>query len=244
MNFDMVMKNAQVSSLNAFKRGQGIFLQEEKDLESLLLDEISNQIKDAKSQIPCDVFVDESEKDKRIRPDIIAGDTAVELTYRPRSAVILGHELKKGSTENSSIRGGYKVWRDLWKIEHLVNSDTNIKSGYVVVLTNNDKYWDADKMTAMQEKKNWWLREFFLHDGREVSGKLNVNWDGSNVRKTLRQGFKYPEHKKHDEGIGTLTLYGKYKLEWQDWTGFPEDKNGEYGRFRYLVLQYPSKNND
>ena len=233
MNIHHYMDNLRDQTISS----NSPFFRVEKDFQHCL----AGLIKGSEGNCVCEKKFygvnDRTERDGIMRTDIVTGDAAIELTYRPRNAVIKGQTLDKGQTEDSVITGYYKFWFDVWKIEQLVNSQASIRSGHAIILTNNLKYWNADSTTPMVKNPNWWLREFVTYEARpEVHGELKVHWDGDKVRKVLPKSNLIPKEEvgRHNEGWGKLTFRGKYRCDWRDWRDF-KVKNG---RFRYLALSY------
>ena len=248
MNFDAIMKDLQntVLSSNTFFFQNGHESEFECFLANAILrsgvPNVSRQSR--KFSIEYALEKHGAKQTDEVKPDIVANKTIFELSYRPASAVICDRSLSKGKTEDSVITGPYKVWYDVWKIEQIVNSNKSFDSGYAIILTNNAKYWDAEKSA---DPEDYYLREFSLHNNRPpVSGTMKVHWDGKGrkgraPRTTLPKGRPIAVHERGHEGKGKLSLCGNYKIDWKDWNGFPKDKTKENGYFRYLALHYKKK---
>ena len=225
MNFDAIM--AEVQGV-VRQKGINFFDPPEAQFES----ELRNGLIRAKVpnvqpyQSTMDVF--DNGEGKRMKPDIVVGTVAFELSCR----------------KDSPIRGHYKFLRDAWKIEQMVNSEkTDIKSGYTVLLTNKEQYWNPNARMNWQKDEDFWLREFFLNPGFEIfdGQTLTVDWDGNkggrgkdDIKRSLPR-VKCTEANKNDEGIGKLTFCGNYKVNWQIWRGFQCANNSDN---RYLIFYY------
>lgn len=134
-------------------------------------------------------------------------ETAIELKYWKRKAE-LTVEGERFSLKERAFKNlyPYDYWKDVVRVEALI-ADGSASAGYVVALTNDHYYWNADGGGAAD-------RAFRMHEGRAVSGTLSwgptSNWD------------KEP-----------LVLRGCYDTHWRNYSVVASEPAGS---FRYLLL--------
>ena len=153
------------------------------------------------------------EKNRRV--DIVAdGRVAIELKFPPAplSVTCNGDDFHlKGS--KSVIKGRYRFWKDLWRVEQLVNNGV-VKTGYAITITNRD-YWSP-------KKKEDWLSDFATENGRRLSGSVKLRPELGGSRKILSEMKKdIFEFKYH------------YEVNWATWSNF----GCPSGDFRYACMK-------
>ena len=113
----------------------------------------------------------------------------------------------------------YDFLKDIQRLEKL-RSLPDARTGFAVLLTNDPSYWNRSLRRATVDAG------FRLHEGRTITGEMT--WS-----KRASAGTT-----KHREA--PIRLYGSYDLQWRD---YADAENGQYRRFRYLVVQtsYPDQ---
>ncbi len=155
---------------------------------------------------------------ERARVDIFGDGLAVELKYPTASFTTScnGENFTLTNVRNA-ITGFYRFWKDVWRIETLIKHN-EIKSGYVILLSNRPEYWDPPPKKA----KNFWLEDFVTQEGKTFSGELAIKPEKRVGG--VRKGF---------ENKPNITLKNAYTIHWQNWHNF----NKENGLFRYTILE-------
>jgi hypothetical protein len=154
------------------------------------------------------------------RIDIIIGDKiAIELKYpKDKCSVDYGGQRYDLKGAKSVIKGRYRLWKDVWRVEQLVRHGI-VKTGYAIILTNRP-FWEKNK-------KQDWLIDFATHQGRNVSGSLSLRHDLGGVRK------EFPEMRKH-----RFDYEYSYKVDWKEWSTF----NCQAGKFKYAIFRCSKRN--
>ena len=133
----------------------------------------------------------------------------IELKYKTKKSLVkIDEEDYNLKSHGAQDIGRYDVIKDIERLEELVTED-KIKLGFVIFLTNDESYMRKVKKNAS---------EFSLEDGREITGKMN--WG-----KNTGDGTKKNREK-------TLSLNGKYKIDWINGSNI-SDKNN----FRYTIFE-------
>ncbi len=158
--------------------------------------------------------------DKKERIDILIKDEKqvyfIELKYEQAQIdfEIDGEKFKLSSHTAHDI-GWYDFIKDIKRLEHCVD-DTPGAVGYVVMLTNDNLYWDKSTRGVNSEA-------FFIHEGR-----------------TLKKDFKMKWHLKTGEGTSKgrtdpHILNNDYHIHWRPYSEIsgPTKKN----TFKYLLLK-------
>lgn len=134
---------------------------------------------------------------------------AIELKYktRPIECVIDGEEFSLNNHGAQDL-GRYDVLKDLQRLEQMV-ADGVVVEGILVFLTNDASYNSdpgQDKQTAD--------RNFRLHEGKGVSGKLT--WGEQTGQGTMK-GREEP-----------LSIRGRYDLHWANYSRVSSKSGGEF----------------
>ncbi|NPV49640.1 MAG: hypothetical protein HPY60_00375 [Candidatus Methanofastidiosum sp.] len=138
---------------------------------------------------------------------------AIELKYKKRQILYEenGEKFILNSQHAQDI-ARYDFCKDIKKLESIKSNKDNFTK-YVIFLTNDHLYWDLSNYNTNDDN-------FRIHDGKELTGTLKWHLNASEGTKNNR-----------DEDI---SLNGKYKLKWNDYSDIPNQKNG---KFRYLLVK-------
>ena len=100
------------------------------------------------------------------RVDIFAEGIAVELKY-PRAELEVSYNSEDFTLtgDRNVIKGFYRFWEDVWRIERLIKQN-EIKIGYATLLSNRHEYWNP----AHHKVNNYWLEDFVTQEGRTFKG--------------------------------------------------------------------------
>lgn len=146
-------------------------------------------------------------------------DYPIELKYKT-AGFNWATELEAFHLKNHGAQdiGKYDCLIDVMRIEQLSTLLPHFAVGFVVWLTNDASYWKPLR------KADAVCSDFSIHEGATKSGTML--W-------------------KENAGIGTtkgrereIVLHGYYRIQWQDYSMFPTEKNGT---FRYSILEIPQK---
>ena len=159
--------------------------------------------------------VDAMHVDILIRPDNSANWVALELKHKTQA---LECRLPiKGSKEQFNLKtqgaqnhSRYDFWQDVHRLERLIKAGM-VTRGYAIMLTNDHHYWQERDPTTQD-------REFNLHEGLKVQGKLSWVCGDSSLKKKGRRQC-------------SIRLREEYQLEWKPYS----EINGQ--EFRYLLLE-------
>lgn len=140
---------------------------------------------------------------------------AVELKYKPRQVdcEVFGERFHLKAQVAHDF-GRYDFLKDVHRVERLRDAGI-VAGGAALLLTNDPKYWNADRPDAND-------RAFHLHDGHEQGGDLA--WAPATGAGTIR-GRE-----------ATLALSGRYPCRWTDYAMVPDRR---YPRFRLLLIDVP-----
>ncbi len=154
--------------------------------------------------------------DKSIYLDVWLGylGAAVELKYPTRTLIcgIDGEEFRLRNQGAQDTRR-YDFFKDIQRLEYIVETWEPASSGFALFLTNDPSYWSAPLKPDTNDV------EFRIHENRRISGVLN--WLG----KPARGSIKGRE--------SAIKLRGKYALNWRDYSN-PTALNNP---FRYLLVE-------
>lgn len=125
----------------------------------------------------------EWKNDKVLSIDLVVEDSdsyvPIELKYKHKGIEIdldrFGENLS-GLVTNQAAQnlGRYSFWKDVRRVEHLINKFKRIKDGgYVVFVTDDPTYMTNTGMTITGVKCNYYM--FAMNDGRYV-GPSKLNW--------------------------------------------------------------------
>lgn len=139
--------------------------------------------------------------------------TAIELKYKTRKADI-EHDGESFHLLNQSARdhGRYAFIKDISRLETFValNPDS---IGYAILITNDQAYWKpAVKPDAIDT-------QFLINHDRTIS--QTMAWSGNFSAGSV------------SGRISPIELAGNYKLQWFDYSNFPDVR---YGKFRCLIV--------
>ena len=156
--------------------------------------------------------IDHVAKDDRIRSNKRFGD---DDSYAFVGEVVLKCIFR---SDAQPIKGFYKAWKHVREIEGMVLNNPTIKAGCVLVLTNQNHYWNEES-----KKDSFMFPDFLLYKGRMVSDQTLVvnraNPGRSDVNETSHPDFY---------------IRGEYKINWHEW---PKSEETNLGKdFSYLAL--------
>ncbi len=145
---------------------------------------------------------------------------AMELKYKTRN---LEYTLQEESyyLQNHGAQdiGRYDFIKDVSRLENVASSRLNF-SGYAIFLTNDPLYWRLPRSDKTVD------RDFRIHQGRRVSGRLAWSEEASEGTKRGREGL--------------IRLSGHYEL---DWHRYSTVESPQYGEFRYLLVSINGRDN-
>ena len=156
-------------------------------------------------------------KGSRVHLDLLVqmhdGETAIELKYKTRSA-ILKHEKEEFSLRNQSAQdiGRHDFLKDVQRLEKYVSSKPSAL-GFAVLLTNDRTYWTESKKIDSVDSA------FRIHEGKQMAGE--VTWSAKASAGTKR---------KREEAI---KLRSSYTIGWRNYSSFG---SGVADEFRYILL--------
>lgn len=138
----------------------------------------------------------------------------IELKYKTRrfEGAVEGEEFTLNNQGAHDI-GRYDVMKDLQRLEQMVAAGV-VDEGILVFLTNDPLYY-----TDLGEEKLTADRDFRLHEGRNVQGRLS--WGEQAGPGTMR-GREEP-----------ISLHGQYEMKWAPYSQMG-GSNG--GAFHFLML--------
>jgi len=186
----------------------------EADFQHALAWEIREHYPDAKIRLEMKVHGPNT----KVYADILAVHEeriyAVELKYKTRGVecVIAGEEFTLNNHGAQDI-GRYDVLKDLQRLEQMVVAGV-IDEGILVFLTNDSSYYSDP-----EQEKQTVDRDFRLHEGKKVQGKLT--WGEQTGQGTMK-GREEP-----------LSIRGQYDLNWANYSRVSSKNDGE---FQYLML--------
>lgn len=137
---------------------------------------------------------------------------AIELKYWKKGLdTELGGERFMLKNVGAHDLGRYDFWKDVVRVETLVR-EGHVDRGFAIALTNDPSYWRAPTGRETTD------RDFRLHEGREVGGRLA--W--------------LPRTGGTSKGReAALELSGRYSCDWQPFSQIDESRAGI---FRMLVI--------
>ncbi|AYE50683.1 hypothetical protein OEA_13135 [Priestia megaterium NCT-2] len=187
----------------------------EADFQHALAWEIQNSFPnyDIRLEYNPQVFESRTYLDIWIRTN--TGDNiAIELKYKTKNTKIkIKEETFNLQNHGAPANNRFLTVKDIYRLEHVINR-IHRTTGYVIFLTNNKEYWQGWK------EKNTKDKAFRLHEGRILTGTLK--WGDRTATRTVNK-------------LGdSLTLRGKYILEWKDYVKINEIN---HGFFKFLIVK-------
>ncbi|WP_281336589.1 hypothetical protein [Flavobacterium eburneipallidum] len=159
--------------------------------------------------------------------DIIIIDTIgnfypIELKYKTRKANILFNKENYILAEHGAQDiGRYSFRKDIFRIENYKSKKLNYKHGYVLILTNDNAYFEKNVF----EKDNF-DKHFSFHNGA-ILNRLDSSWNYSKMDKTkfiLKEDNVWCDiqSKEHwsckKDYFYKLDLLKDYKITWNDYS--------------------------
>jgi hypothetical protein len=141
-------------------------------------------------------------------------EIALELKYRTRKIKYIQNREKFFLKNQSACdQGRYDFCKDIKKLESIKRENSNFTK-YAIFLTNDPEYWES------KSERETFDYDFKIHHGKDLSG--NLKWHFNASKGTTKNREK------------EITLKGKYKLQWKDYSNIPNEKNGQ---FRYVIIK-------
>ncbi|RUT71546.1 hypothetical protein D0817_06635 [Flavobacterium cupreum] len=172
--------------------------------------------------------------------DIIVMDTSgdsypIELKYKTRKANILHNNENYILAEHGAQDAGrYSFRKDIYRIENYKSSNLNYKYGYVLILTNDNAYFEKNVF-----KKDNIDKHFSFHNG-VILNRSDLSWNYSKLDKSR---FIFNENKvwcnikskEHwtcsKENFYKLDLLKDYEITWKDFSVI------EKTTFKYCLIK-------
>ena len=142
---------------------------------------------------------------------ISAGKKCRDSGEFPFNDVVSGKWFYRAGDKDTPRKLYHNVWEKVHELEGEILSDSPVKFGCVMVLTNYEECW----LGKGEKEGKFWLRDFLLSENRSVSNrKLKVHLEDTERNDAVLHSDVY--------------IRGSYSIEWEDF----EHLKG----FRYLPL--------
>lgn len=143
---------------------------------------------------------------------------AVELKYKTSKLTVSEDDEFYNLKEHAALDiGRFDVLKDISRVESFIQSGFATK-GFVLFITNCSAYWLNTTYSGSQNAHD---KEFRLIQDREITGSL-----------------KWPDEAKvttyGKKRINGLNIRGNYKVNWDDYSIFSNEKNGI---FRFVLFE-------
>jgi len=136
----------------------------------------------------------------------------IELKYKTKTFIGKdGNEKYNLKNQGAQDIGRYDYLKDIQRIEQFSKYIENYEYGFAILLTNDESYWKKDRKGTVDE-------QFYLLENIIKTGKLK--W-GKNASEGTMKNRNDP-----------IKLTGEYKIIWNEYSNFNENKNGE---FKYCI---------
>jgi dGTP triphosphohydrolase len=138
----------------------------------------------------------------------------IELKYKTMKKIITFNDEKfylKG--QGAQNLGRYDLLKDVMRIETILKDNEKYQKGYVIMLSNDPSYWNA------QKNKNTCCAAFSISEGKIATGSLAWAEHASAGTKKGREK--------------SLNLYGNHITNWTDYSKVDDQRNGS---FKYLLV--------
>lgn len=144
--------------------------------------------------------------------DIIVIDTngnayPIELKYKTKEAGInLNDENYILADHGAQDVGRYSFRKDIYRIENYKSKNLNYKYGYVLILTNDNKYFEQNVFETNRIDKH-----YSFHNGAKLN-HFDLSWNFDKNDKT-KEHWSYKK-----ECFYKLDLLNGYKIKWEDYS--------------------------
>lgn len=161
--------------------------------------------------------------------------TPIELKYKTIEAnFIIDNDTYILKNHDARYLARHSFRKDIFRVEQFLRKYES-NSGFVLILTNDEKYWTEDT-----SKKNNFDKHFSIHDGYSIQPTDN-GWNYENIK---TQTYSLHDDKRFRNNKGNklhftckndyffkLNLNNSYKVNWEAYSQF-ENKT-----FKYLLLE-------
>ena len=140
----------------------------------------------------------------------------IEVKYKTMNLnIALTSEEFSLKNQDARDQGRYDFIKDISRLEKALELETYLGStGFAIFLTNDNSYW---KMPTREI--NTVDKDFRIHEGKTIEGKLSWREDTSDGTKSGRKE--------------SIILKDKYILNWKDYS----DLEKQNSKFRYLLIE-------
>lgn len=143
---------------------------------------------------------------------------AVELKYKTSKLTVSDDDEDYNLKEHAALDiGRFDVLKDVSRVESFIQSGFATK-GFVLFITNCSSYWLNRTYSGSHKAHD---KEFRLTQDREITGSLK--WPSEAKETTYGK-----------KRINGLTIKGTYKVNWVDYSIFPNEKNGI---FKFVLFE-------
>jgi len=172
-------------------------------------------------EAPLRIFVPGAQERVDIVADTAQGKVAIELKYLTRELKTnIGGECYRLSNQSAQDMRRYDILRDMERLEKLTRH--GVAAGYMLALSNEPLYWRISRVRRATND-----REFRLHHGRNISGKMQWGPHTSAGTKLQREA--------------PIFLCGHYTMHWHPYSMIRGTRAGE---FRYLLVEIRAMNRE
>lgn len=211
-----------LKAIETLKEQRKVFHSED-DLKFALAAVIKENNNDFKVRLEKRVDINISDnKVKKNYIDIIIYDNKgnnipIELKYRTGLLLVnIDGEEYHLTNHGAHDVGRYAFRKDIFRIEKYLEQYRG-NGGFVLILTNDSKYWDCDVSQRNIADKN-----YSVHNGSVVK-KEDLGW--------YRKVGQKPVQKEYSS---ILHLSKDYEVDWKDYSLIENEKNGA---FKYLLFR-------
>ena len=145
-----------------------------------------------------------------------------ELKYKTRKLQLDDGEGYDLADQSAQDCGRYDFCLDLQRLEHLTQQVRG-STGFAIFLTNDPSYWNPPRRDDTCDG------DFRVYEGRTFSGSVPLKWAPRTA---------YGTKKGRTDRI---RLTGTYRADWSDYSDVPTQDGGQFGSFRYLVIEVPPR---
>lgn len=159
----------------------------------------------------------------------------IEIKYKTKNIKVdNGIDIKEHGARDVSR---YAIRRDIYRIEKQIESNKNIKKGYVLFFTNDFNY--KERGEQKDANKEGTLDEHYRFYNDKII-KTDEGWNYKKWGKKDKNNRDEPENGKHwtkkGQYVLRYTLMKDYKIEWLP-KPLPEPDKENNTRFIYFILE-------
>jgi hypothetical protein len=165
----------------------------------------------------------------------------IELKYKTKSTELEFEGEKYRLTDHGAVDiGRYSFRKDIYRIEQYILSHTNSKTGYVLILTNDNAYFDKD----VSNKENF-DKYLSFHDGAVINSEDRgwyygkINKDKYDTKENNKRWWFKGNKKVHwtcsKELFYKLDLMNDYKVDWITYSSLADTE------FKYCLIRIDKK---